>query len=1259
MVAAAVAGCDEIVLSPEKDVNEQLAEIRALRAGDHAPMTVRVKSGVYRVTETVRLTAADSGLQLVAEEEGKAVFSGGKTLGAFRDTGKGWWEADAAGVADIQQLTVNGRFAVPATSPNEGYFYVKDAPDGNKTTFTADPADVAPLKTLSKAELARVRVPLYQSWDMGISDLTGFDAARHELTVSPGCTRPILFWNKFRPRFKLQNLRAALDAPGEWFQEGDKVLYVPRSGETPETSVAVAAVTEKLLDIAGATNVVFRGVAFEQARLQLGGKGFVNCQAQFLLPAAVETHDSAGVVFDRCRFVQLGPHALRLARGTDDSRVTHCLFEDLGAGGVYVGSTDYDKANLKAYANRIFVRDNIIREGGRIADGAHGVWLGHTADVTVEHNEIADFHYTGIASGWRWGYKPTPTRRIRIAWNHVHHIGNGILSDMAAIYTLGEHEGSEIVGNRIHDVWCYGQAGRGGRGIYTDEGSAHITIASNLVYDISSGQITQHYGKDNRFVNNIFAFSRGTGEMIYHAKIEKHHSFDFDHNIIVWEGAREAVHSWDGYDAKNALTDVTFDHNLWWRYDGDAAADEFNHVDYATWRSLGADPHGLVADPKFKDAPGLDFDLAEDSPARALGFVPWDWRAAGVTGEASWRKLAEKKYYDPPKVPVAPLYLPKGQERPLASTLHVAGHEFGYRDRELPIAKAAGIGMVRGGIYIQQVMRGDDTFDFARSDAALAACEKAGVEWLPILFATKMTPFAWEDPTRWRKFVRAIVGRYRGRIRTWEVWNEPNLKGFWGEEPNAADYVKLLRATYEEVKAADPTARVAIGGFAGVPVDYIDKAYQSGAKDFFDIMNVHPYVYPGGPEGLLDERMAKLRKVMKKYGDEKKPIWFTELGWPTHKLQLRSADALVQALAKVNPKKKDWKIAYTDEDPTGAWSALMRKLLPEAELDEVPMSRFPSWLAANRPDAVVFPFSGHYDQTALAAVERLLLPRGSVLACLSGVPFFTSCTSDAKGNVCTDKVNAGFAARPRLGIEMRSEHTDKRIPKNVTLANGKVAQRFFAPSKRPDVSFEPLSGWQAKTNGLELTAAGLYRYDGGRKGTIVVAGVKEPSSRASSEAQQARLLPRSIARSLQLGVERYFIYEFQAVERDDFDCESHFGIVHRDFSPKPAYEALKTFHAFRPDGSKAAQGWAPVQADDGTCAAQWIRPDGKVAGMLWNPDRPGLRQLKFLTGDVRLYSADGKPLPAKADGNGRVRQELGKDVVYYVGSEFTRAEELK
>ena len=1250
--ATVLASCAEVELSPVRDLKVQLEAIRASRAGNPAPLTVRVKSGVYPVTETIRLTAADSGLSFVAEEDGRAVFSGGRTLGTFRDTGKGWWEVETSGLADIQQLSVNGRFAVPATSPNEGYFYVKDAPGGARDAFTADAADVAPLKTLSAADLARVRVPLYQSWDMGVSVLTNFDAAANALAVSPGCTRPILFWNKFRPRFKLQNLRAALDAPGEWFQEGDKVLYVPRAGETPESSVAVAAVTEKLLDVEGATNVVFRGLAFEQARLQIGGRGFTNQQAQYSLPAAVEARETSGLVFDRCRFSRLAPQALRLGKGTADARVTHCLFEDLGAGGVYIGTTDYDKKNLRAYANRILVRDNIIREGGRLADGSHGVWLGHTADVTVEHNEIADFHYTGIASGWRWGYAPTPTRRIRIAWNHVHHIGNGILSDMAAIYTLGEHEGSEIVGNHIHDVWCYGQAGRGGRGIYTDEGSAHILIASNLVHDISSGQITQHYGKDNRFINNIFAFSRGTGEMIYHAKIEKHHSFDFDHNIIVWEGAREAVHSWDGYTAERALTDVTFDNNLWWRYDGDAAADEFNHVDYATWRKLGADPHGLIADPKFVDGPGLDFDLAADSPARALGFVPWDWRSSGVTGEPAWRKLAEKKYYDPPKVPAAPLYVPQGQERQIAATLHVAGHEFPIRDRELPLAKKIGITTVRGGIYLQQV-KTPTGWDFSRADAALASCERAGIEWLPILIQPHAKPAAHENLPLWREYVRQMATRYRGRVKTWEVWNEQNIEGFW-PQPDPTNYVKVLQAAYGEIKAADPAAQVAVGGYAGVPFDYIEAVYKAGGGAFFDIMNVHPYCHPGDPEASLTHRMADLRRLMGKYGDRKKPIWFTEIGWPTAQAKILAKGVLAAALARIDSARHDWRIAVVDEGRGADMLEGLRAEVPGAAVSLVRFGEVPALVKANRPDVIVFPFSGMFERKALAALERDFLPKGGILACLSGVPLYNSSTADDEGNLVADKKNAGFAARPRLKIGMISEHTDKRIPKKVCLANGIVAQRFFTSELlAQDDVFLPLDGWTARTNGFDLAAAGVYRFGGGTRGTIVVSGVMEPFSRVCGEQRQAELLPRALALSLQLGIDRYFVYEFQAVEQDAYDPESHFGIVHKDLSFKPAAEALATFARFRPDGSIPLMGWAPARTPSGICAYQWRCPDSRIAGMLWCPNRAGMRRLKFLTGNVLFHDMYGRPLDAKPDANGRVTVRLGSAPVYYSGAEYT------
>ena len=61
----------------------------------------------------------------------------------------------------------------------------------------------------------------------------------------------------------------------------------------------------------------------------------------------------------------------------------------------------------------------------------------------------------------------------------------------------------------------------------------------------------------------------------------------------------------------------------------------------------------------------------------------------------------------------------------------------------------------------------------------------------------------------WLAYVRAGVARYKGRIHTWEVWNEPNI-GFWLSSNE--DYVRLLKATYTAIKSVDPTARVTMGG---------------------------------------------------------------------------------------------------------------------------------------------------------------------------------------------------------------------------------------------------------------------------------------------------------------------------------------------------------------------------------------------------------------------------------------------------------------
>ena len=194
------------------------------------------------------------------------------------------------------------------------------------------------------------------------------------------------------------------------------------------------------------------------------------------------------------------------------------------------------------------------------------------------------------------------------------------------------------------------------------------------------------------------------------------------------------------------------------------------------------------------------------------------------------------------------------------------------------------MGMVRLDFPWKSIEGADGSWNFARHDAVVAAAKAAGVTVLPILdYSHPAHPMPHKDPGPWREYVRRVVERYASDCPVFEVWNEENLGNFCGEPADPANYLVVLKSAFEEIRAAAPHARVAIGGLGNIaPLPYLEGLYRLGGGAYFDIMNLHPYSdMRNNPEGMLDDVLEKHRAQMEKFGDGNKPIWITEFGWST------------------------------------------------------------------------------------------------------------------------------------------------------------------------------------------------------------------------------------------------------------------------------------------------------------------------------------------------------------------------------------------
>jgi hypothetical protein len=125
--------------------------------------------------------------------------------------------------------------------------------------------------------------------------------------------------------------------------------------------------------------------------------------------------------------------------------------------------------------------------------------------------------------------------------------------------------------------------------------------------------------------------------------------------------------------------------------------------------------------------------------------------------------------------------------------------------------------------------------------------------------------------------LRALVSRYRGRVRYWELWNEPDHPHSWSG--SLRSYVELvLRPGAAAIRAADPASTVLLGGLADQR--NLEAIYAAGGASCFDVVNFH--IYPTRPGvGQVLRALRQARATMRAWCDASKPIWITECGIAT------------------------------------------------------------------------------------------------------------------------------------------------------------------------------------------------------------------------------------------------------------------------------------------------------------------------------------------------------------------------------------------
>ena len=542
---------------------------------------------------------------------------------------------------------------------------------------------------------------------------------------------------------------------------------------------------------------------------------------------------------------------------------------------------------------------------------------------------------------------------------------------------------------------------------------------------------------------------------------------------------------------------------------------------------------------------------------------------------------------------------------------HITRPNFDYyiRDRELALTQEAGIRWVRSDLDFYNAFRSHTEFDPTLFDNVLTSTEAHGQHLLGILTWLRRRP--WEDP-QYSLYLEQLARQYDQRITHWEMLNEVNLVR--DADSLCSRYVGSLKVAYETLKRMNPGNVVLTSGFAEVAGPFVSEFSSLGGWRYCDVFNFHSYFLP---EGLIP-CYERLHEYMKRDGWER-PVWLTECGMHTALVENESTgfftNLLPAALQRIGIRMSKTRVgvlcdfdkgyaALSGEESEKLLRPLCRevKLCALSQLNSVSVSKIPVLIAAQGEffPAAYFP--------ALVDYVR----RGGTIVLAGGMPFYYDAHTPDESYF--QRKTLGTSLYRQLHMSAATNWTDPVTGEKLTEVpplsgrSGEVASAYeWKPTEQsparylgeehlaPGDTLIPLV--TAGTEHLRYPIAGIYRLNSDLRGNIIFQTRMRASLSPDKEAEQARRVARLYLIAFAYGVDKVFWYNLRSRENDPYYSEDCFGLIHHDFTVKPAMQAYRTLVRMCPENSTRPQ----ITYSAGLYRATWEQPDGTRVEAIWSP----------------------------------------------------------